>query len=53
MGTYRIVRFYSDQTHKDNGKIIKEGLTLKEAKEHCTNEDTQKPGVWFDGFTDK
>jgi hypothetical protein len=51
MKTYKIVRFYANLSNPNHGKIIKTGLTLKEAQEHCHREDTQKPGVWFDGYT--
>jgi len=49
--TYMIVRFYQ----KDNvgNEVIKRGLTLEEAKEHCSSPDTEgvdENGPWFDGF---
>lgn len=47
---YKIIRFYCGE--KEN-KIIKTGLTLEEAQEHCQREDTRKEGKWFDGYTDK
>ena len=46
---YKIVRFYQDV--KKNNKTIKTGLTLEQAQEHCQRKDTQKTGVWFDGYT--
>jgi hypothetical protein len=47
MVLYRIIRLYRDDIgYRD---IIKEGLTLKEAKEHCKSEDTHGDG-WFDGY---
>lgn len=53
MKTYKIIRFYQDMNHSDHGKIIKKGLTLQEAQEHCQRGDTQKPFVWFDGYTEE
>lgn len=60
--TYCIVRFYKDAGHKRT--IIKTGLTLQEAKEHCSDPETdsktstqafpagalENQGPWFDGF---
>lgn len=51
METYKIVRFYADSEHPDNNKIIKRGLTLEQAQEHCSRENTHEEGVWFDGYT--
>ena len=48
---YKIVRFYRDENHPDNKKVIKRGLTEEEAQEHCRREDTHEKGVWFDGYT--
>lgn len=48
--TYRIVRKYKEDGHPDHDKVIKEGLTRAEAKEHCSDPDTSMPGVWFDCF---
>ena len=47
---YKIVRFYARENHPSNLKVIKTGLTLKEAQAHCNREDTQKKGEWFDGY---
>ena len=44
--TYKIIRyqFYGEP------KVIKQGLTIEEAKEHCNDPSTS--GIdWFDGFT--
>ena len=46
--TYRIVRM---RFNKPN-KVIKRGLTLEEAQEHCRREDTHGPG-WFDGYEEE
>jgi hypothetical protein len=59
---YKIIRFY--QSFMKSNKIIKTGLSKKDALKHCndiqtssstcTNEDgikhTKKNGHWFDGF---
>lgn len=45
MKLYDIVRFYRDGTPS----VIKYGLTLEDAKEHCSRDDTSGDG-WFDGF---
>lgn len=50
MKTYEIVRKYKDLSHPDNNKVIKTGLTLKEAREHCSSDDSHEKGVWFDCF---
>jgi len=43
--TYTIIRFY----FKGSNKVLKNGLTLEEAQEHCRREDTHGDG-WFDGY---
>jgi len=50
MKTYTIIRKYKDTSHPNHNKIIDSGLTLKEAKEHCSSEETHEKGVWFDCF---
>lgn len=50
---YKIVRFYRD-SNKPN-KIIKRGLTLEEAQQHCRDPKTLKRNkkgetIWFDGY---
>jgi hypothetical protein len=59
--TYKIVRYYKDSFEK---KIIKHGLSLLEAKEHCEDDETAsntcqdlenikhtaEHGHWFDSF---
>jgi hypothetical protein len=52
MDTYKIVRFHFDENHPDHHKVIKTGLTLEEAQEHCSDEATHGDG-WFDGYTDE
>jgi hypothetical protein len=60
---YTIKRFH--QTGQS--EVIKTGLTLDEAREHCTDNEsasktatstmateyTAKHGAWFDGFTEE
>jgi len=49
METYRILRF---DVNEDT-KVIKTGLTLKQAQEHCNREDTHEKGKWFDGYEEE
>lgn len=51
--TYKIVRFRKNNSGAR--RVMRRGLTLEEAKAHCSREDTQKRNrngevVWFDGF---
>jgi len=46
MKKYKIIRFIFE----GGNKVIKIGLTLKEAQKHCQREDTQGKN-WFDGYT--
>lgn len=43
--TYTIVRF----RFKETKEIIKEGVTLEEAQEHCSSDDSRGED-WFDGW---
>jgi hypothetical protein len=45
---YKIVRF----RFQGEREVIKTGLTLEEAQEHCQREDTHDEG-WFDGYTEQ
>ena len=45
MVTYKIIRFNKN----GNREVIKEGLTLDEAKEHCQDESTHGED-FFDGY---
>ncbi len=60
---YSIVRFF----YKTNSKrVIKRGLTLEQAQEHCSHPETSsktcqsaekirytnKVGAWFDGYSE-
>lgn len=63
--TYKIVRVFRDKPGKK--WVIKTGLTLEEAKEHCsslqtssrtatgvkTDMLTRQHGPWFDTFTEE
>ena len=44
---YKIIRFYADDRPQET---IKTGLSLQEAQEHCSREDTREEGIWFDGY---
>lgn len=58
---YKIVRFY----FRAGRRVIKTGLTLSQAQEHCKNPETssstckgykgrvrtERIGPWFDGYT--
>ena len=48
--TYKIIRFYREYDHPNNLSIIKTGLTVKQAQEHCQSEHSHVEGVWFDGY---
>ncbi len=50
--TYKVVRYYR-KPNKNHGTVMREGLTLEEAQEHCSQEDTHHPGEWFDGYTEE
>lgn len=43
--TYTIVRF----TWGQEKEVLREGVSLQEAQDHCNREDTSGDG-WFDGF---
>ena len=45
---YQIVRYYRDNTKRS--KIVKTGLTLGEARAHCSSPDSREHGEWFDGY---
>lgn len=48
--TYKIVRKHFDESHPDHNKLIKTGLTLEEAQEHCSDDSTHEEGVWMDVY---
>jgi hypothetical protein len=45
--TYKIVRFFRVSGRR---KIIARNQSLAMAQEHCNRDDTQREGVWFDGY---
>ena len=55
--TYCIQRFCFDETNPDHRRIIRTGLTLDEAQEHCNDPDTRGTDAngnpWFDGYQDE
>lgn len=71
MSTYKIIRMFSDidsRDHIDNrDRVVKTGLTLEEAQEHCSDPETssstctgregmkrtEKCGMWFDGYEEE
>ena len=52
MPTYKIVRFFHPSQERSN-KTVKRGLTLEQARAHCTDPSTRKDGVYFDGYTEE
>jgi hypothetical protein len=52
MKTYKIIRFYAPGIDKEN-HVVKTGLTLEEAQEHCNDPDTRKEGEWFEGYDEE
>lgn len=62
---YKVVRFFQDP--RNASQVIKTGLTLDEAKEHCADPEsssatctlpqnvarTKQFGQWFDGFQEE
>jgi hypothetical protein len=46
--TYSIIRIYHPSLNKSS-RIIKRGLTLEEAQDHCNDPSTATED-WFDGF---
>lgn len=64
--SYKIVRsFFNDEDYSD--EVIETGLTLEEAKEHCSDPETssrtctdpelvaltEERGKWFDGYEEE
>jgi hypothetical protein len=49
MKTYKIIRFYHPSQEKPN-RVIRQGLTLKQAQKWCRDPKTRKDGEWFDGY---
>jgi len=51
MDTYKIVRFYYPGMGDNHDVEGFDGLTLDEAQEYCSRDDTREDGVYFDGYT--
>jgi len=49
--SYKIVRYYRDLNKRS--RVQQRGLTLEQAQEHCSRDDTRKENVWFDGYTEE
>ena len=49
MTTYKIVRFYQDDTPSE---VIDTGLSLEAAQAHCNHPTTRGEG-WFDGYVEE
>jgi len=49
MQNYNIVRFYRNRKNR-NREIIRRGVTLEQAREWCSRDDTRKADEWFDGY---
>ena len=50
--SYKIVRFCFDENSPDHRRVIRTGLTLEEAQDHCNDPDTHGDG-WFDGYEEE
>ena len=48
MSDYQIIRFSQDRPNR----VVKSGLTLEQARDHCNRDDTRGPG-WFDGYQEE
>ena len=48
MLTYKIIRF----RFQGDNEVVKTGLTLEEAQDHCNDPTTQGDG-WFDGYEEE
>ena len=48
---YNVIRYYNPNLNKLN-EIVKDGLTLAEAKEHCQDKGSRESGIYFDGYTE-
>lgn len=63
---YKIIRFFA-RGGTNNKRVIKTGLTLAQAQEHCSDPETssstaksaqavrytKKHGAWFDGYVEE
>jgi hypothetical protein len=52
--SYKILRFYKIKKGKERQpKVIKKGITLREAQIHCSDSRTKKEGEWIDGYQEE
>lgn len=51
--SYVIIRFFAPSKHDGYSEVIKTGLTLEEAQDHCKRDDTHVVGEWFDGYDEE
>ena len=49
---YKIIRFYAPTVRREE-VVIRTGLTLEEAREHCKDPNTREEGNWDDGYTEE
>lgn len=49
--TYEIVRYYHPSQNKGS-EVVKSGLTLEEAREHCNDKSTATD-EYFDGYREE
>ena len=47
---YKIIRFYYPTVGHEH-EVVRTGLPLEEAQEHCNDPETREEGKWFDGYT--
>jgi len=50
--TYSIIRFFAPHRIESN-EVVKTGLMLEEAQEHCNDPNTREEGEWFDGYIEE
>jgi hypothetical protein len=67
MAKYKIIRFFKDREPPHHQRIVKRGLTLEQAQEHCRDRETSSStcartagvrrtknfGPWFDGYEEE
>lgn len=46
---YDIVRFFAPHLKRES-EVVRACVTLEEAQEHCSRENTHDKGQWFDGY---